>query len=241
MHTFVTSSELEIEPSQWGPHEWLSRPGLTAAEQDEFLQWLAADQRHRARVWGTYRTPMPSGAGSLTFGVLHQLGSGSPYGALGTGSTGVNTTLLVQPNPEYLTPMAPLGAIDYYFTSRDAFRTETTYRTDLSINYARRVGARTTQPEVFFHAEILNIFNQFQVCGCGGSAFTNGGTTDLTTIGQAIRTSRTSRSGLQPFNPFEVVPVQGTHWDVTPDFGKALSHFAYTMPRLFRFSAGVRF
>src|SRR5687767_696953 len=33
MHTFVTSSELEIEPSQWGPHEWLSRPGLTAAEQ----------------------------------------------------------------------------------------------------------------------------------------------------------------------------------------------------------------
>ena len=32
MHTFMTRSELEIEPSQWGPHEWLSRPGLTAAE-----------------------------------------------------------------------------------------------------------------------------------------------------------------------------------------------------------------
>ena len=201
---------------------------------------LAADQRHRARVWSTYRVPV-AGSGSLAFGVLHQLGSGSPYGAVGTGSTGVNTTSLVHTSPKYLSPMAPLGAIDYYFTNRDAFRTETTYRTDLSINYARRLRAQGTQPELFFHGEILNVFNQFQLCGCGGSAFANGGTTDLTTIGQAIRTSRTPRSGLQFFNPFEVLPVQGTHWDTTPDFGQALTHLAYTTPRLFRFSVGIRF
>ena len=30
---FITRSEVQVEPSQWGPHEWLSRPGLTAAEQ----------------------------------------------------------------------------------------------------------------------------------------------------------------------------------------------------------------
>lgn len=29
---FVTAHELQREPSPWGPHEWLSRPGLTAAE-----------------------------------------------------------------------------------------------------------------------------------------------------------------------------------------------------------------
>lgn len=29
---FVTASELQREPSPWGPHEWLCRPGLTAAE-----------------------------------------------------------------------------------------------------------------------------------------------------------------------------------------------------------------
>jgi quercetin dioxygenase-like cupin family protein len=29
---FVTSAEVEIEQSPWGPHEWLSRPGLTEAE-----------------------------------------------------------------------------------------------------------------------------------------------------------------------------------------------------------------
>jgi quercetin dioxygenase-like cupin family protein len=30
---FVTASEMQVEPSPWGPHEWLSRPGLTAAEE----------------------------------------------------------------------------------------------------------------------------------------------------------------------------------------------------------------
>ena len=33
MHAFITRPELQIEPSLWGPHEWLSRPGLTEAEQ----------------------------------------------------------------------------------------------------------------------------------------------------------------------------------------------------------------
>jgi quercetin dioxygenase-like cupin family protein len=30
---FVTKPEVQVEPSPWGPHEWLSRPGLTAADQ----------------------------------------------------------------------------------------------------------------------------------------------------------------------------------------------------------------
>lgn len=29
---FVTASELQVEQLPWGPHEWLCRPGLTAAE-----------------------------------------------------------------------------------------------------------------------------------------------------------------------------------------------------------------
>jgi len=32
-NTFITNTELQVDPSPWGPHEWLSRPGLTAAEQ----------------------------------------------------------------------------------------------------------------------------------------------------------------------------------------------------------------
>ena len=30
---FVTGADLQTEPSLWGPHEWLSRPGLTEAEE----------------------------------------------------------------------------------------------------------------------------------------------------------------------------------------------------------------
>ena len=30
---FVTASDAIVEPSSWGPHEWLCRPGLTAAKQ----------------------------------------------------------------------------------------------------------------------------------------------------------------------------------------------------------------
>ena len=30
---FVTGKEMVIEPSPWGPHEWLSRPGITSAEE----------------------------------------------------------------------------------------------------------------------------------------------------------------------------------------------------------------
>ena len=31
-HNFVTPAEMQVEPSPWGPHEWLSRPGLTNAK-----------------------------------------------------------------------------------------------------------------------------------------------------------------------------------------------------------------
>ena len=30
---FVTNKELQVEGSPWGPHEWISRPGLTNAEE----------------------------------------------------------------------------------------------------------------------------------------------------------------------------------------------------------------
>ena len=51
MHTFITKTELQIEPSPWGPHEWLSRPGLTAAEKLLMVRVLmpagTAHQFHR--------------------------------------------------------------------------------------------------------------------------------------------------------------------------------------------------
>jgi hypothetical protein len=46
---------------------------------------------------------------------------------------------------------------------------------------------------------------------------------------------------LRPFNPFTETPVEGANWALGPTFGQAVSRFAYTSPRTFRFSVGVRF
>jgi hypothetical protein len=195
---------------------------------------LQIDQRHRAHIWATYAVP-----GGLTLGLLQQLASGAPYGALGqaTTGTGVDTKPWVVPNPGYHPPPA---MVDYYFTARDAFHTAATYRTDFSLNYNYRIPhTRGPQPELFFHAELLNLFNRFQLCGCGASVFSNGGATDLTTIGQSVTVYPAVT--LVPFNPFTAQPVKGLNWDLAPTFGTALGAFAYTSPRIFRFSVGVRF
>jgi hypothetical protein len=194
---------------------------------------LQIDQRHRAHVWATY-----SVQGGLTLGLLQQLASGVPYGAVGQ----VNTRMFVT-NPGYQTPPT---AVDYYFTARDAFHTAATYRTDLSVNYNYRI-PHTAGPnaELFFHGELLNLFNRFQLCGCGASVFSNGGATDLTTIGQTVAVNSAA-----PFNPFQTQPVEGVNWARSPNqawpsaganLGTPLSAFAYTSPRIFRFSVGVRF
>jgi hypothetical protein len=107
------------------------------------------------------------------------------------------------------------------------------------VNYAYRLPhAGPTQPEVFFHGEILNAFNQFQLCGCGDSVFNNGGVSNLTKINQAVRVIPAA-----PFNPFTSTPVLTVNYDIptATTFGTAIDALAYTSPRIFRFSVGVRF
>ncbi|RPI52706.1 MAG: TonB-dependent receptor [Acidobacteria bacterium] len=188
---------------------------------------LNIDQRHRARMWATYNVPMAEGAGAMTFGVLQQFASGVPYAAVGF----VNPSPFLA-NPGYQTPPA---ALEYYFLGRNPFRTEGTYRTDLAVNYGHRLGRlQDVRPELFFHGELLNVFNQYQLCACGENVFRNGGISDLTTISQGTRI-------LAPFNPYTTQPIENTHWQKAPTFGQAASRFAFTSPRTFRFSVGVRF
>ena len=189
---------------------------------------LSIDQRHRARAWATYAVPVAPSVGSLMLGMVQQVGSGVPYGAMGL----VNPRAFVT-NPGYVTPPA---AIEYFFAPRDAFRTDTTYRTDVSVNYSHRLPGGRANPELFFHGEMLNVFNAFQLCGCGDTVFNNGGITNMTTIGQSV-----SVLSATPFNPYTTQPVEGVNWNYHPNFGTPLNALAYTTPRLFRFSVGVRF
>jgi outer membrane receptor protein involved in Fe transport len=196
---------------------------------------LPTDQRHRARVWLNVRP-----FADLTLSFLQMIESGVPYGAANT--SGVDPRPYVT-NPGYLVP--PPGTITtYYFTARDAFRTEGQVRTDFAANYARRIPG-AGRLEVFGQLQILNLFNQSQLCACGGTIFGTGsggnaGGVNTQRIDTTVLTPVTTAT-LATFNPFTTTPVQGENWNLGPNFGRAVSRFAYTTPQSVRLSFGVRF
>jgi len=185
---------------------------------------LSIDQRHRTRIWATYRVPRVSG---FAVSVLQTLETGVPYGAVAT--AGLNPQPYVS-NPGYVSPPT---AVTYYVTPRDEFRTEGQRRTDFAANYAYRI-PRGRGVELFGQLQVINVFNQSQLCGCGQAVFGNGGGVNSARIDQTVRI-------LQPFNPFIITPVEGVQWAKGPNFGTALSRLTYTSPRVFRVSFGVRF
>jgi outer membrane receptor protein involved in Fe transport len=214
---------------------------FTGLSNPEYIQesWgypvgdLSLDQRHRSRLWINYR---PSVLNGLTLSLLQALESGVPYGALSP--TAVDLRAYVT-NPGYVTP--PTGtATSYYFTPRDAFRTEGQRRSDLSAHYVYRLpGGKGMQ--LFGQLQVINVFNQSQLCACGGTVFQNGGSVRLDRLDQTVLTPVTTPAAYQTFNPFTTTPVQGTNWDYGPNFGKALNRLAWTSPRQLRLSFGVRF
>ena len=193
-----------------------SDPSFSNPEGD-----LAMDQRHRARIFGTFGLPFPGAGNELSLGLVQIAESGSPYGAVG----GIDTDLYVE-NPGYATPPS-FGGVTYYFTPRDEFHTEAMFRTDVALNYSRRFG--TGGSEFFAQFQLLNVFNQFQVFNISGNA-----------INTTVFTAAQDPS-LAPFNPFTETPVEGVNWRKGDDFGKPRSAGAYTVPRMFRFSLGFRF
>jgi hypothetical protein len=147
--------------------------------------------------------------------------TGVPYGAVGT----INSSPFVT-NPGYVTVPT---AVAYYFTDRDAFRTDDINATDLSINYSFLFNAWGQDLEIFLQPEMLNVFNNDGVLG------TN------TNFNTAVQTASTAGSGLQSFNPFTQTPVEGVHWRKGPLFGQPTNPNVYQTPRTFRFSVGIRF
>ena len=135
----------------------------------------------------------------------------------------------------YLTPPASTTTT-YFFGPRDEFHTEGQRRTDLAVNYvlSRSGGRRAMQ--LFAQAQVLNVFNQFQLCACGSTVFgtgsaANAGGVNLQRIDTTVLTPGTTSSRFAAFNPFTTTPVRGVNWDYGPMFGTAISRFAYTTPR----------
>jgi hypothetical protein len=201
---------------------------------------LAVDQRHRSRLWANYQ---PAFAPGLTLSVLQAIESGVPYAAGNT--NGVDPRPYVtNPNNAYLTPPASTTTT-YFFGPRDEFRTEGQRRTDLAVNYVYRLPG-ASRMQLFGQVQVLNVFNQFQLCACGSTVFgtgsaANAGGVNLQRLDTTVLTPGTAASRFAAFNPFTTAPVRGVNWDYGPNFGTAASRFGYTTPRTIRMSFGVRF
>jgi hypothetical protein len=176
---------------------------------------LANDQPQRIRVWAIYDL-FNSGHHRLNVGFLQNFASGLPYGAVGR----VNSGAFVK-NPGYALPPAN---VNYYYTARDAYRTDDITATDLTLNYSFLFHTLGKEFEVFLEPEVLNVFNEHGVINV------NQGVLDAT-----------RSSTFKTFNPFTDKPVEGVNWAKASTFGKPQTKDDYQAPRTFRFSVGFRF
>jgi hypothetical protein len=184
---------------------------------------LGTDQRHKLRAWAVYDLPVPSALGRVNVSVLQHFNSGLAYGAVG----GVSRAGAVDPRPYVTNPgyAVPLAEAVYFFTPRDAYRTESSTRTDISLNLSRRLGFHRS--ELFVQGHVVNLFDEAAI------------------VNPQFLSTRVLSAGnstaYQRFNPFTETPVEGVHWAKATDFGQPTSRFAYQTPRTVRFSVGVRF
>jgi outer membrane receptor protein involved in Fe transport len=235
-NTGPTSSTIQFYPEYFDP-AWSggANPG-SAAGPVTFggpIGDLLGDSRHKLRLWATWDAPIPAAFGTVSLGVLQYVSSGTPYGSVGS----VDTRPYVK-NPGYATPP---DAVSYLFEPRDRYHMDDLWRSDLSLNWARRIGIR--KAEVFFRGTILNVFNRDKLTNFFGGAEPGYGQTGCSTQGcidTTILTNNTTAS-LAAFNPFTQTPVEGINWRKGTSFGKATSRFAYQTPRTYAFSVGFRF
>ena len=185
--------------------------------------YLTGDQRHRARIWGSYDLDTP--VGDFNFSLLQNFYSGTRSSVDGD----IDPRPFVN-NPGYLTPPA---TVTYYFAGgRGNVKGEDIHRTDLAINYKLRLGAI----ELFLQPEVINLFNNMGAESWDEEVLT---AVDCPPTGTLATSCQGTR--LQTFNPFTTEPVEGTHYLKGPDFGKPNSEGDYQQSRTFRFSVGIRF
>lgn len=189
------------------------------------MGYLTGDQRHRARVWGSYDLPLP--LGELNLSVLQNFDSGTR-----TSLDGAIDSRPYVTDPGYLTPPA---TVTYYFEGRGSFKSDDITSTNLSLNYRLRLMRGI---ELFIQPEVINVFNEQGVEVVDEEVLT---AVDCPTQTTGTLQAPCPAKGLAQFNPFTETPVEGTHYIKGPGFGRPNSEGDYQIPRTFRLSVGFRF
>ncbi|MFB3855216.1 MAG: carboxypeptidase regulatory-like domain-containing protein [Vicinamibacterales bacterium] len=180
--------------------------------------FMMNDQRHKARVYGSYALPVNERLGQVVAGFVQRFDSGVPYDI----AFSVNPTLWVS-NPGYLSPPT---SVTYYIGGRGPLRTDNTFATDLSLNWSKRVHGSV---EVFFRGLVVNLLNQQAVQEVD------------TTVSSNASPGEYTAASLPVFNPFSAAPVEGVNYRYSSGFGKPIAPSSYQTPRTFSMSFGVRF
>lgn len=187
------------------------RPEYRQARWNYPMGYLPGDQRHRAKVWGSFDLNSP--VGDFNISLLQNFDSGTRASVAGT----INPSPYVT-NPGYI---SRLTSATYFFGGRGTLKTDDITRTDLALNYKLKVAGI----HLFVEPEIVNLFNNRGV----------------DSFDQEVLTAFDTGSGMKAFNPFTETPVEGVNFVRGPNFGKATSIGDYQTPRTFRISVGVRF
>jgi outer membrane receptor protein involved in Fe transport len=208
---------------------------------------LSQDQRHRINIYASYDWLL--GPVTITPGLLQSWNTGTPYGAAGSirSYPYVSSSLACTSSSQTNCYLNPPTTVTYYFTSRDAYRTNTIARTDLSINIAGKIGP----VEVFLMPQIFNVFNNHGVTFINNTAAVN------TSVFTGTGTTPNSR-GLVRFNPFTTTPIEcpqgaqasqcasmNANWQKNPQFGEPTSGSSlapsFQIPRSYLVTFGARF
>ena len=158
---------------------------------------------------------MPRGAGRFHLGLVQRVETGLAWSAVGN----INPRAYVV-NPGDLTPPT---SVQYYFSARRDYRTDTASATELSLNWSHPI-AGTKRGQGFVRAVLINVFNRAAAIPVNKTVLT-----------------RNDSAAYMAFNPFTDAPVLGVNYGFGSDCGQPISPFDYRAPREFSISFGVRY
>jgi hypothetical protein len=156
--------------------------------------------------------------------------SGTPYGAVGA----IRSYRYVT-NPGYINFPT---SVTYYYTNRDAYRSDNITRTDASVTYSFKFPALGSQFEIFVIPAVTNVFNEHGV----------------TNPNRTVKDRTGGYSQFAYWDPFTTTPKEcpkgtaaadctamGANWQKGSSFGKPLLPSDYQAPRTITLSVGFRF
>jgi outer membrane receptor protein involved in Fe transport len=158
--------------------------------QNAPIGYLAADQRHKLRVFLTY--DLNTRIGHFNAGLIQRYDSGSPYSAAAaitvTGSTATAYPDGTVKDPAHTYVNAPT-AVTYFFSNRGQFRAASIMASDVALNYELPIH----NVAFFAKAEVRNALNHHATLGVVTTVLTN-----------------QNSAALAAFNPFTQTPIQCT-------------------------------